>query len=411
MNHLIEFSYAIVTLLVEMSPYLLLGFAFAGLLSVLVSQEKIESQIGKQGFLSNLKAVLYGIPLPLCSCGVIPVSASLKRHGASKGSIISFLVATPQTGIDSILATYGVLGVPILIFKLIVALLSGLVAGSLSDIYDRDKEEKKRTTCADECCDDDEKNIFLKGFNYGFKTLPKDIAEPLIIGIVLSGVIAFLANFESVQSAIAVIPNNFGGTIIKILIAMSFSIPMYICATASVPLAYVIATSLGSPGAAVALLIAGPATNISTITTTLKIVGRKSTLIYIGTVIAFGFIGGILADLMSLQFAAKPHHHDHGISLISIIYIFSLIAILFLALIEKKSIEKTPQSISLKVSGMTCSHCESNVVKALMSLSGSKKVIANHKTEEVIIDSDNFDLSKVKSILNELNYEFRGINE
>ena len=143
MNHLIEFSYAIVTLLVEMSPYLLLGFAFAGLLSVLVSQEKIESQIGKQGFLSNLKAVLYGIPLPLCSCGVIPVSASLKRHGASKGSIISFLVATPQTGIDSILATYGVLGVPILIFKLIVALLSGLVAGSLSDIYDRDKEEKK----------------------------------------------------------------------------------------------------------------------------------------------------------------------------------------------------------------------------------------------------------------------------
>ena len=410
MNHLIEFSYAIVTLLVEMSPYLLLGFAFAGLLSVLVSQEKIESQIGKQGFLSNLKAVLYGIPLPLCSCGVIPVSASLKRHGASKGSIISFLVATPQTGIDSILATYGVLGVPILIFKLIVALLSGLVAGSLSDIYDKDKEEKKRTSCADECCDD-EKNIILKGFNYGFKTLPKDIAEPLIVGIVLSGVIAFLANFESIQSAIAVIPNNFGGTIIKILIAMSFSIPMYICATASVPLAYVIATSLGSPGAAVALLIAGPATNISTITTTLKIVGRKSTLIYIGTVIAFGFIGGIIADLMSLQFAAKPHHHDHGISLISLIYIFSLIGILFVALIGKKTIEKTSESISLKVKGMTCSHCESNVIKALMSLNGSKKIIANHNTDEVIIDSDNFNLSKIKSVLKELNYDFIGIND
>ena len=410
MNHLIDFSYAIVTLLVEMSPYLLLGFAFAGLLSVLVSQEKIESQIGKQGFLSNIKAVLYGIPLPLCSCGVIPVSASLKRHGASKGSIISFLVATPQTGIDSILATYGVLGVPILIFKLIVALLSGLVAGSISDIYDKDKREKKSKSFSGECCDD-EKNIILKGFNYGFKTLPKDIAEPLIVGIVLSGVIAFLANFESIQSAIAVIPNNFGGTIIKILIAMSFSIPMYICATASVPLAYVIATSLGSPGAAVALLIAGPATNISTITTTLKIVGRKSTLIYIGTVIAFGFIGGIIADLMSLQFAAKPHHHDHSISLISLIYIFSLISILFVALIGKKSIEKTSQSISLKVKGMTCSHCESNVVKALMSINGSKKIIANHDTDEVVIDSDNFNLSKVKSALKELNYDFIGIND
>ena len=410
MNHLIDFSYAIVALLVEMSPYLLLGFAFAGLLSVLVSQEKIESQIGRQGFLSNLMAVLYGIPLPLCSCGVIPVSASLKRHGASKGSIISFLVATPQTGIDSILATYGVLGTPILIFKLIVALLSGLVAGSLSDIYDKDKKEKKSKSCSDECCDG-EKNIILKGFNYGFKTLPKDIAEPLIVGIAISGVIAFLANFESIQSGIAVIPNNFGGTIIKILIAMSFSIPMYICATASVPLAYVIATSLGSPGAAVALLIAGPATNISTITTTLKIVGRKSTLIYIGTVIAFGFIGGIIADLMSLQFAAKPHHHDHGISLISLIYIFSLIGILFVALIGKKTIEKTSQSISLKVKGMTCSHCESNVVKALMSLNGSKKIIANHNTDEVIIDSDNFNLSKIKSVLKELNYDFIGIND
>ena len=127
---------------------------------------------------------------------------------------------------------------------------------------------------------DNKSNILNRAFNYGFKTLPKDIAEPLIVGIVLSGAIALVANFESVQSAIAVIPNNFGGTLIKILIAMSFSIPMYICATAAVPLAYVIATSLGSPGAAVALLIAGPATNISTMVTTFKIVGRKSTLIY-----------------------------------------------------------------------------------------------------------------------------------
>ena len=411
MNILIQFSHSIVILLVEMAPYLLLGFGFAGILSVLVSQEKIESQIGKQGFLSNIKAVLYGIPLPLCSCGVIPVSASLKRHGASKGSIISFLVATPQTGIDSILATYGVLGVPILIFKLIVALLSGLVAGSLSDIYDKDISKKKSELCKDDCCDDEEKNIFIKGFNYGFKTLPKDIAEPLIVGIVLSGVIAFLANFESVQSAISVIPNNFGGTIIKILIAMSFSIPMYICATASVPLAYVIATSLGSPGAAVALLIAGPATNISTITTTFKLVGRKSTLIYIGTVTAFGFIGGILADFMNLEFASKPHHHDHDISTLSIVYIFSLIVILFSALNNKKSMEKTSKSISLKVEGMTCSHCESNVVKALMALNGSQKVIANHNTDEVIIDSDNFNLSKVKETLNELNYKLIAVNE
>jgi len=410
-NILIEFSEVIVKLLSEMSLWLLIGFGFAGLLSVIVSQEKVESQIGNQGFLSNIKAVLYGIPLPLCSCGVIPVSASLKKHGASKGSVISFLVATPQTGVDSILATYGVLGAPILIFKLIVALISGLVSGTLSDIYDKDKNQNKKNICKEECCSDDQSNILKRAFNYGFKTLPKDIAEPLIVGIVLSGAISLFAKFDSVKSAIDFIPDNFLGTIIAIIIAMSFSVPMYICATASVPLAYVLVSELNSPGAAVALLIAGPATNISTVVTTFKIVGRKSTLIYVGTVVFFGFVGGILADIIGIKFAATPHDHGNEISILSIICIFSLIIILFSALKSKKNIEKTSKSISLKVKGMTCSHCESNVVKALMSLSGSTKVIANHDTGEVIIESDNFNFSKAKEALESFNYEILTVNE
>ena len=398
-----------------MAPYLLLGFGFAGVLSVLVSQEKIESQIGSQGFLSNIKAVLYGIPLPLCSCGVIPVSASLKRHGASKGSVISFLVATPQTGVDSIMLTYGMLGLPVLIFKLIIALISGLVAGTLSDIYDKDSTKSKEDICQDECCDEDKGNILKRIFNYGFKTLPKDIAKPLIIGVVLSGAISLLASFDSVQSALSIIPNNNWGSIIKIIIVMSFSIPLYICATASIPLALTLATLLGSPGASVALLIAGPATNISTIATTFKVVGRKSTLIYVGTVFLFGFIGGIVADLIGLQFYSSAdvthNHHNMGYSIFSIISIFILIIILFIALNSKKTIESISQSISLKVKGMTCSHCESNVVKALMALKGYKKVIANHETGEVIIESENFDFSKVKEILDSFNYKVISKNE
>ncbi len=397
-----------------MAPYLLLGFGMAGILSVAISQEKIESQIGSQGFLSNIKAVLYGIPLPLCSCGVIPVSASLKKHGASKGSVISFLVATPQTGVDSIMVTYGMLGLPILIFKLIVALISGIMAGTLSDIYDKDISKNTQDSCKDECCDNEKENIIVRAFNYGFRTLPKDIAEPLIIGIILSGVISLLASFDGVQSAIAIIPNNNWGAIIKIIIVMCFSIPLYICATASIPLALTLATLLGSPGAAVALLIAGPATNISTITTTFKIVGRKSTLIYIGTVFLFGLLGGIIADLMKLQFynnSGMHHHHETGISFLSIISIFILILILFVSLKNIKTLQKTTQSISLKVQGMTCSHCESNVVKALMSIKGSKKVMASHDTGEVIIESENFDISKVKKALDSFNYKVIEVND
>ena len=123
-------------------PNLLLGFAFAGLLSVLVSQEQIESKIGSSNFRSTLKAVLYGIPLPLCSCGVIPVATSLKKHGASKGAVISFITTTPQTGVDSIMLTYGMLGAPILILKLLVALISGLFAGVLTNLYDTKKTIK-----------------------------------------------------------------------------------------------------------------------------------------------------------------------------------------------------------------------------------------------------------------------------
>jgi uncharacterized membrane protein YraQ (UPF0718 family) len=134
-------------LLVEMAPYLLLGFGVAGLLSVLVSKEQIEDKIGGSNFSSCLKAVLYGIPLPLCSCGVIPVSASLKQHGASRGSIVSFLTTTPQTGVDSLWVTYGMLGAPILIFKLMVALLSGLFAGVLTNLFDTKNDDYTNTAC------------------------------------------------------------------------------------------------------------------------------------------------------------------------------------------------------------------------------------------------------------------------
>ena len=398
-----------------MSPYLLLGFGMAGFLSVIISQEQIESQIGSQGFLSNIKAVLYGIPLPLCSCGVIPVSTSLKKHGASKGAVISFLVATPQTGVDSIMVTYGMLGLPILIFKLIVALISGLTAGALSNIYDKDEDKKNQDEkCIEECCDDEKGNILKRAFKYGYKTLPQDIGEPLIIGIILSGLIGMLASFDGVQSVITLIPDNNWGSIIKIIIVMCFSIPLYICATASIPLALTLGALLNSPGAAVALLIAGPATNLSTITTTFKIIGRKSTLIYVGTVFLFGFIGGMIADIIGLQFTQglhDIHHHNIEYGLLSTLSIFILILILFFSLNNNKMIEKKTNTISIKIKGMTCSHCESNVVKALMALNGSKSVIANHKTGEVMIESNNFNYPTIKEEIESLHYEVLSINE
>ena len=160
-----------------MAPYLLLGFAVAGFLSVLVSQDQIKAKIGSDNFQSNLKAVLYGIPLPLCSCGVIPVATSLKKHGASKGAVISFLTATPQTGVDSIIVTYGMLGLPILILKLIIALSSGLIAGILTNFFNSTKTNNNDRICYDECCDDTKGGIIKRALIYGFQTLPKEDHE------------------------------------------------------------------------------------------------------------------------------------------------------------------------------------------------------------------------------------------
>ena len=390
-------------LLHEMAPYLLLGFGVAGILSVLFSADQIQDKIGDSNFSSCLKAVIYGIPLPLCSCGVIPVSASLRRHGASKGSIISFLTTTPQTGVDSIMVTYGMLGLPILILKLIVALVSGLFAGVITNFTDSKTEDVKGVECADECCDKNRGGYIKRSLTYGFRTLPKDIVEPLLVGLVLAGFIGLLAqdNFMPLTESI----KNYH-SIIKIIVIMIIAVPLYICATASIPVALMIASLFGSPGAAIALLIAGPATNLSTITTCMKMVGKRSTIIYVSTVFVFAFVAGILTDVMAISIPPYSHEmHGEHVTLFSYVCIFILLIVLAGAIIDDKKITATTTSLTVIVKGMTCSHCESNIVKSLISLDGVDSVQAKHETGEVILEGKNYNQNKIKEIIESLNYK------
>ncbi|MHC4759437.1 MAG: permease, partial [Planctomycetota bacterium] len=148
----------------EMSPFLLFGFLVAGALSVLVSRSFVETHLGGRGFWPLVKASLFGIPLPLCSCGVIPVTMSLHRHGASKGSAISFLVSTPQTGVDSIFVTFSLLGPVFTIFRPVAAFISGIAGGGLTNIFNRisDKKDSQSNKCEDECCSDEPKRHRFK---------------------------------------------------------------------------------------------------------------------------------------------------------------------------------------------------------------------------------------------------------
>jgi uncharacterized membrane protein YraQ (UPF0718 family) len=274
---------------VEMSPYLLFGFFVAGILSVFVSQRLVEKHLGGRGILPLLKAALFGIPLPLCSCGVIPVSMSLHKHGASKGSTISFLLSTPQTGVDSIFVTLSLLGPIFAIFRPLAALATGLVGGLLVDLFGREIEidNSARTKCNDECC---QKGRFSKrivyGLKYGFVTLPRDIGRPMLLGLIIA---AFIT---------AIVPDGFfaeklGTGIFPMLVMMVLGIPVYVCATASVPVAGL------TPGAALVFLMTGPATNAAGFVTIWKELGSTTAIIYLLTVAGCAILGGIILDYVA----------------------------------------------------------------------------------------------------------------
>ncbi|OHB73148.1 MAG: hypothetical protein A2Z25_08915 [Planctomycetes bacterium RBG_16_55_9] len=290
----------------EMSPYLLFGFFIAGLLSVLVSQRLVERHLGGRGLWPLLKASAFGVPLPLCSCSVIPVSMSLRKHGASKGATIAFLLSTPQTGVDSILVTLSLLGPIFAIFRPFAALATGLVGGTLVDIFGHSGASVSQPPekCTDECCRGEKTNKVVKGLKYGFITLPRDIGRAMLIGLIVAAFISALvpANFFA---------DKLGTGIFAMVVMMFLGIPIYVCATASVPVAAALIMKGLTPGAALVFLMTGPATNAASFMTIWKVLGKSTAIIYIASVAGCALFSGILLDFMTagmeIEIAASLH--------------------------------------------------------------------------------------------------------
>lgn len=279
----------------EMSPYLLFGFFVAGILSVLIPQWLVEKHLGGRGVWPLLKASLFGIPLPLCSCSVIPVSMSLRKHGASKGSAVSFLLSAPQTGVDSIFVTLSLLGPVFAIFRPAAALLTGIVGGSFVEMFTASAEDNGPIPqrCEDECCSSAENSKRLaRGLKYGFVTLPRDIGKAMLVGLVIA---AFIS---------AVVPEGFfakklGTGLFAMVVMMFLGIPVYVCATASVPVAAVLILKGLTPGAALVFLMTGPATNAAGLATVWKILGQRTAIVYLFTVACCALLGGVLLDFIA----------------------------------------------------------------------------------------------------------------
>jgi hypothetical protein len=290
----------------EMSPYLLFGFFVVGILSVLLSQELVERHLGGSGIWPVVKASVFGVPLPLCSCGVIPVSMSLHKHGASKGATIAFLLSTPQTGVDSIFVTLSLLGPVFAIFRPIAAFVTGIVGGAFVDMFDRAAKSGARTPskCTDVCCGGGKAGKLVSGLKYGFVTLPCDIGRAILVGLVIAAVIT------------AFVPDGFfadklGTGIVPMFVMMAVGIPMYVCATASVPIAAALILKGITPGAAMVFLMTGPATNAASFATIWDILGRKTAIIYLATVAGCALVSGILLDYIgagaNFEIVSRPY--------------------------------------------------------------------------------------------------------
>jgi uncharacterized membrane protein YraQ (UPF0718 family)/copper chaperone CopZ len=383
----------------EMAPYLLLGFLIAGVLHVLVSPAWVQRHLGGRGIVPVIKATLLGVPLPLCSCGVIPVTAGMYRQGASRGATTGFLLATPQTGVDSIAATWALMGPVFGIVRPLVALVTGIVGGAIIDKAVHDdvaSDAPEPATCSD-CCDDEhdedkpQGHVVNRVLRYGLVTLPGDIARALIIGILIAGVIgAFVQQGQFAQ--------YLGAGIGSMLIMMLIGTPIYVCSTASIPLAVAFMHMGASPGAALVFLITGPATNAATLSVTWKLLGRKTTVIYLLVVVISAIAGGYLLDMIDIvtpmPLGDGAHHHHESISLFHHVSAAALALILVYSIIARRRstmTEPTSDStaIELNIEGMHCSHCVDTATKAIEDTDGVTSAQVDLATGRAVVEGDN----------------------
>lgn len=292
---MIEMVKALWQVLAMMAPWLLGGFVLAGAVGVLMPREWAQKAMGRaKGWKGVLNAVLIGVPLPVCSCGVLPITQALRKSGASKGAAVGFLISTPQTGIDSILATYALLGPVFAVARPVAAFLTGLAGGiavnamTAKEGADLSLEPDRQTHCCC-CCHRPAASPLAARTNVVLRCLIKanelfgEIVKPLSFGIAVAAAVTVCVPENFFTAA-------FGGKDYLAMPAMAIvGFPMYICSTASIPIAASMVLKGLSPGAAFVFLMVGPAINAASFATVCALIGRLPAFVY-AFVIALGAI-------------------------------------------------------------------------------------------------------------------------
>ena len=403
----------------SMSPYILLGFLLAGLLHEFVPADFFIRHLSGKNFRSVLLSALFGIPLPLCSCGVIPTAMGLRREGISKGATVSFLIATPQTGVDSIIATYSLMGLPFALLRPFVALSTALFGGSLINWFDSESETQSGNKPHKQ--EMKSKGSFGKrmasALRYGMVDMIADIGKWLIIGLITAGIITTLVPAEW----FSVFQNN---SLLSMLAILMLSIPMYLCATGSIPIAVALMLKGLSPGCALVLLLAGPASNMASILVIKNVLGTHALFIYLLSIVIGAIVFGLGIDyllprewftenLVSLDECCHTHSQWFP-TICTLMLALLLFHALFINKLNKKcqcqdhsccnsSAQKCVRRLSVR--GMHCNHCAANVQKALSSVNGITHADVSLELSHAEVSGEDYNPEEVIQAVKSLGFD------
>lgn len=393
--------YSLIYMLNEMSPYILLGFLIAGLMYAFIPQRQMARHFAGSGWKSVAKATLLGIPLPLCSCGVLPTAIGMHRNGASRASSTAFLIATPQTGVDSIAATWSLLGPAFAVVRPVAALITAVCGGLLSGKVESDRSDISCAVITENV--NTGKSFFRKivdALRYGYVDLVASIGKWLVIGLVVAACIT-----------VFVPADFFAGLSDKPFVAMLavliIAVPMYVCATGSIPIALSLMLKGLSPGTAFVLLMAGPAVNFASVALISREMGRRASAVYIGSIVVGAVAFGLAIDylLPGDWFVAKVNIQSACNNCISWQWFPTVCSVILVGLMiysfvkththNKKFTSMTKQ---YSVRGMNCAHCQASVVKSISAVDGVTQVDVNLATGIATVEGEYDDAAVIEAV-------------
>lgn len=417
-----------ISLVTEMSPYLLLGFLLAGLMHAFIPRTVYSKYLARPNMRSVILAALFGIPLPLCSCGVLPTAMSLRREGASKGATVSFLIATPQTGVDSIIATFSLMGLPFAVIRPIAALVTAMLGGMMVNMVEGKggvgkvcgtDDMAEDIACGDGCCSGQAKvsgsfaGRMVEALRYAYIDMMESVGRWLVVGLVVAGLITVLVP----DTCFDVFKDN---SLTSMLLVLCISVPMYLCATGSIPIAVALMMKGLTPGAALVLLMAGPACSIASVLVVSKVMGRRTLAAYLVSIISGAVCFGLAVDcllprawFLSHLVAADACCEERG-SLFATCCAILLFLLLANAWIRRRfcngvncscadghsGISSMPNINSgntnfnntmrqtFIISGMSCNHCRMSAERAILSVEGVTSASVDLGSKQAVVEGD-----------------------